>query len=199
MIPGLKGTKTEANLREALGKESLAVTEYTWYGHDAAKEGYEQINEVFLETARNESEHAHMWMKWLAPTDNDTAASTLVNLEAATAEEKYEGTEMYPGFAKTAKEEGFDEIARQFAGVALIEQSHHARYDQLIDEIRNNSVFERPEPVLWQCLRCGHLQKTKAAPKKCPVCGNPQSWFRVYPQTFLDEAPNVPDQTEIPE
>lgn len=199
MIPELKGTKTEANLREALQKESLAVTEYGWYAHDAAKDGYQQISEVFQETASNENEHAHMWMKWLAPTDNDTPASTPVNLQAAATEEKYEGTEMYPGFAKTAKEEGFADIAREFYGVALVERSHQSRFDQLIDEIKTSSVFERPEPVLWQCMKCGHLQKTKAAPEKCPVCGNPQSWFRVYPQTFLDKAPDVPDTTELPE
>lgn len=197
MIPNLKGSKTEANLREALAKECEAVVEYNYYASQAVKDGYHEISDVFNETAYNEDEHAHMWIKWLAPTDDDSLPHTLVNLEASTAEEQYEGTQMYPGFAKTAKEEGFDDIAREFAGVALIEQSHNTRFNKLIDSIKNNSVYERSEPVLWQCGRCGHLQRTKAAPKKCPVCGNPQSWFRVIPETFLADAPNVPDSGTV--
>lgn len=199
MIPGLKGTKTEANLTEALQKECLAVTEYTWHAHDAAKAGYQEISEVYLDTARNESEHARMWMKWLSPTDNDTPADLLTNLVASTDEEHYEGTEMYPGFAEVAKQEGFADIAREFRGVSLIEQAHNSRFNQIINEVKTSTVFERPEPVLWQCMKCGHLQKTKAAPQKCPVCGNGQEWFRAYPVDFFDEAPNVPDQTSLPE
>lgn len=181
-MESLKGTQTEKNLKEALQKECLACVEYTQYGAQALKDGYRQIMEIFNETASNENEHAHMWLKWLSP--DDEMPGTLTNLEAATAEEQFEGNEMYPGYAETARKEGFDEIARQMDGVAAIEVSHAKRFNKLIDNIKDNEVFERPEPVLWQCMKCGHLQKTKAAPEKCPVCQNPQKDFRIAPENY---------------
>lgn len=181
-MEGLKGTKTEANLKTALGKECLAAIEYSLFGDQAAKDGYQQIKDIFLETSGNERTHAHLWLKWLSP--DDKLPNTLVNLEASTAEEQFEGGTMYPQYAKEAKEEGFDAIAQEFAGVAEIEMSHAARFNKLIDNIKDDEVYERPEPVLWQCLVCGHLQKTKKAPEVCPVCKHPQSYFQIAARNY---------------
>lgn len=178
----LKGSQTEKNLQEAFTKECNATVTYTLYANQARKDGYNQIEDIFLETAGNERTHATLWLKWLSPDDH--LPPTLENLEAATAEEQFEGNEMYPEYAKTAKEEGFDDIAKEFAGVAAIEVSHAKRYNKLIDNIKDDEVFERPEPVLWQCLKCGHLQKTKAAPEKCPVCQHPRAYFQIACENY---------------
>lgn len=181
-MPELKGSKTEANLKAALQAECLAAIEYSLYADQAAKDGYQQIRDIFNETSGNERTHAHLWLKWLNP--DDKLPDTLTNLESATAEEQFEGQEMYPQYAATAKEEGFDDIAREFAGVGAIEMSHAARYNALIDNIKDNEVFERPEPVMWQCLVCGHLQKTKAAPERCPVCNHPREYFQIMAHNY---------------
>lgn len=181
-MEGLKGTKTEENLKTALQKECLASVEYSLYGDTAGKDGYQQIKDIFMETSGNERTHAHIWLKYLSP--DDKMPGTLDNLEAATAEEQYEGDDMYPKYAKVAKEEGFDDIAQEFLGVAAIEQFHNRRFNTLIDNIKSNQVFERPEPVVWQCLVCGHLQKTKAAPEKCPVCHHPQAYFQILATNY---------------
>ena len=181
-MPELRGTQTEKNLKEALSKECTACVQYEIYAGQARKDGYKQIMNIFMETANNENEHAHMWLKWLNP--DDEIPHTLDNLKSAASEEQYEGESQYPGWAKVAKEEGFDEIARQMEGVGAIELFHMQRFEKLIDNINNNEVFERPEPVLWQCMKCGHLQKTKAAPEKCPVCGNPQADFEIACENY---------------
>lgn len=181
-MPDLKGTQTEKNLQEALRKECLACVEYAIYSGQALKDGYRQISDIFEVTSSNEMEHAHMWLKWLSP--DDTTPDTMTNLESSAAEEQFEGNEMYPGYAKTAREEGFEEIASEMAGVAAIEVSHAARFNKLISNMKDGEVFERPEPVLWQCMKCGHLQKTKAAPKICPVCKNPQKDFQIAPENY---------------
>lgn len=181
-MEGLKGTKTEQNLKDAYNKECNAAITYSIYADQARKDGYNQMEDIFNETAGNERTHAQLWLKWLSP--DDKVPGTLVNLEAATAEEQFEGNEMYPEYAKTAKEEGFDAIAKELAGVAAIEVSHAKRFNKLIDNIKDNEVFERPEPVLWQCLKCGHLQLTKAAPEKCPVCQHPQAYFQIACENY---------------
>ncbi len=164
----LKGTKTEKCLNDAFAGESMARMKYTYYASQAKKDGYEQISAIFTETAANEKEHAELWFKWLHP--GNKVPGTMENLKDAAAGEHYETTEMYPSFAEIAKEEGFDEIARQFAGAGHVEKAHEERYNKLLSNIESGKVFEREEETIWQCRNCGHLQKGKAAPAECPVC-----------------------------
>ena len=169
----LKGSKTEQNLLIAFAGESQARNKYTYYASKAKKEGYEQIAELFLETAENEKEHAKLWFKYL----HDGVPSTMENLKDAAAGENYEYTEMYTEMARVAKEEGFDEIARKFLMVAEIERKHEERYLALLDRLNTQTVFIDEDVIVWKCRNCGHIHVGKFAPQKCPVCDHPQSYF----------------------
>ena len=176
----LKGTKTEANLQTAFAGESQARNKYTYYASKAKKEGYEQIAAIFEETAANEKEHAKMWFKLL----NGGIGDTLSNLKDAAAGENYEWTDMYAGFAKTAREEGFDHIADLFEGVAKIEKEHEERYLKLVQNIEGGLVFSKDGDVIWQCSNCGHIVIGKQAPEVCPVCAHPQAYFQVKAENY---------------
>ncbi len=175
----LKGTKTEQNLLAAFAGESQARNKYTYYASAAKKEGYEQIAAFFEETANNEKEHAKMWFKQL-----NGIGTTVENLEAAAGGEYYEWTEMYPSFAKTAKEEGFDAIARLFERVAEIEKKHEERYKTLLKNIKDEKVFKRGESTIWICRNCGHIHVGNEPPKACPACWHPQSYFEIYNRNY---------------
>ena len=170
----LKGTKTEKNLWAAFAGESQARNKYTYYASKAKKDGYEQIAAMFEETANNEKEHAKLWFKILEGGD---IKDTMANL--ADAAENYEWTEMYPTFAKEAREEGFDEIARKFEMVAAIEKTHEERYRKLLKNIEDAIVFSREGDCVWICRNCGHIVIGPKAPKVCPVCNHPQSFFEI--------------------
>ena len=166
----LKGTKTEANLQAAFAGESQARNKYTYYASKARKDGYEQIAAIFEETANNEKEHAKMWFKEL---NGGNIPDTLTNLNDAASGENYEWTDMYEGFAKTAREEGFEDIAKKFELVGQIEKHHEERYRKLINNIENKIVFSKDEDAVWICRNCGHVVIGKYAPEVCPVCGEP--------------------------
>ena len=172
----LKGSKTEQNLMTAFAGESQARNKYTYFASKAKKEGYEQIAAIFLETAENEKEHAKMWFKELNGGD---VPGTVENLLAAAEGENYEWTDMYDKFAKEAEEEGFTDIARKFRGVAAIEKAHEERYRKLLKNIEDEVVFSRDGDTIWQCRNCGHIVIGKKAPKVCPVCNHPQSYFEI--------------------
>ncbi len=170
----LKGSKTYTNLMSAFAGESQARNKYTYFASKARKEGYEQIAAIFEETANNEKEHAKMWFKLLEGGDIKT---TTDNLKAAAEGENYEWTDMYASFAKTAKEEGFDHIAKLFLGVAEIEKAHEERYKKLLKNIDEKIVFSSEGDTIWICRNCGHIVIGKEAPKVCPICAHPQSYF----------------------
>lgn len=172
----LKGTKTEKNLWAAFAGESQARNKYTYYASKAKKDGYEQIAAMFEETANNEKEHAKLWFKILEGGD---IKDTMANLADAAGGENYEWTEMYPTFAKEAREEGFDEIARKFEMVAAIEKTHEERYRELLKNIEDAIVFSREGDCVWICRNCGHIVIGPKAPKVCPVCNHPQSFFEI--------------------
>ncbi len=176
----LKGSKTEANLKAAFAGESEARNKYTYYASKAKKEGYEQIADLFLETANNEKEHAKIWFKLLHDGMPDTAA----NLLDAASGEHYEWTDMYANFAKEAKEEGFDRIAWLFEAVAKIEKEHEERYRKLLANVEEGLVFSKDGDTIWQCNNCGHIHIGKKAPEKCPVCDHPKAYFRVLAQNY---------------
>lgn len=171
----LKGSKTEANLMAAFAGESQARNKYTYYASQAKKEGLIQISSLFEETAGNEREHAKIWFKLL----HDGVANTDVNLEDAAAGEHYEWTDMYAGFAKTAREEGFSRIANLFESVAAIEKEHEERYRKLLANLKDGSVFKRPDQQVWICSNCGYIHYGPSAPEKCPVCDHPQAYFQL--------------------
>lgn len=173
----LKGSKTEANLNVAFAGESMARNKYDYFASAAKKEGYELISAIFSETAHNEKEHAKIWFKLI----NDGIGTTVDNLKAAAAGENYEWTEMYAGFAKTAKEEGFDKIAYLFEKVADIEKHHEERYRAFVDMLEKGAVFVCEDVVVWRCRNCGHLHIGTSAPTVCPVCAHPQAYFEVKP------------------
>lgn len=177
----LKGTKTEANLMAAFAGESQARNKYTYYASKAKKEGYNQIAAIFEETAANEKEHAKMWFKLL---HGDEIPDTMQNLKDAADGENYEWTDMYDGFAKTAKEEGFDRIARLFELVAAVEKEHEARYLKLLENVKEGLVFSRDGDMVWQCINCGHVVVGKKAPQVCPTCAHPQSYFQIKPENY---------------
>lgn len=171
----LKGSKTESNLMTAFAGESQARNKYTYFASKAKKEGYEQIAGIFEETANNEKEHAKMWFKLL---NGGEIGTTSENLKAAAEGENYEWTDMYAEFAKTAKEEGFDHIAYLFEEVAKIEKHHEERYLKLLDNVNDDLVFKTADDeTVWVCRNCGHVYVGKEAPKVCPVCAHPQSYF----------------------
>ena len=175
----LKGTKTEQNLRTAFAGESQARNKYTYFASVAKKEGYEQIAALFLETAENEKEHAKLWFKHLGEL-GDTAA----NLKAAADCENAEWTDMYAGFAKTAREEGFEALAKQFEGVAAIEKRHEERYRKLLKNLEDKLVFSKDGDAIWVCRNCGHVVVGKEAPKACPVCAHPQAYFEILSENY---------------
>ena len=177
----LKGSKTEQNLMAAFAGESQARNKYTYYASKAKKEGYEQIAAIFEETALNEKEHAKMWFKLL---HDDGIPSTLENLADAAAGENYEWTDMYAGFAKTAREEGFTKIAYLFEEVAKIEKEHEERYKKLLGNIEDGIVFSRDGDKIWKCRNCGHICIGKEAPGVCPVCAHPQSYFEIKAENY---------------
>ena len=170
----LKGSKTYENLMAAFAGESQARNKYTYWASKAKKDGYEQIAAIFEETANNEKEHAKMWFKLL---EGGEIKSTPENLKAAAEGENYEWTDMYKGFAETAKEEGFDHIAFLFSEVAKIEKEHEERYKKLLKNIEDEVVFSDDGDTIWICRNCGHIVIGKNAPKVCPVCSHPQSYF----------------------
>ena len=176
----LKGTKTEANLLAAFAGESQARNKYTYYASRAKKDGYEQIAALFLETADNEKEHAKMWFKLLHGGIGDTAA----NLEDAAAGENYEWTDMYATFAKEAREEGFESIAKLFEGVAAIEKEHEERYLALLKNVQEGKVFKKDGLVFWKCANCGHIHVGTEAPTVCPVCAHLQAYFQIQAKNY---------------
>lgn len=173
------GTKTEKNLQEAFSGESQARNKYTYFASVAKKEGYEQIAALFLKTADNEKEHAKMWFKELMGIGDTTA-----NLGAAADGENYEWTDMYAGFAKEAREEGFDEIADLFLMVAAIEKEHEERYRTLLLNVKNEMVFSKDGDAIWQCSNCGHIVIGQKAPDVCPVCKHPQAYFQMKAENY---------------
>lgn len=176
----LKGSKTEKNLEAAFAGESMARNKYTYYASKAKKDGYVQIAALFEETAANEKEHAKIWFKLL----HDGIAGTELNLKDAAAGENYEWTDMYPTFAKEAREEGFDHIASLFEMVAEIEKEHEERYKKLLANVEGGLVFSKDEDVIWQCSNCGHIVIGKKAPDVCPVCAHPQSYFQIKAENY---------------
>ena len=175
-MENIKGTQTEKNLQAAFAGESQARNKYTYFASKARKEGYEQIADIFEETARNEKEHAKIWFKLLHEGD---IPSTAENLKAAADGENYEWTDMYESFAKTAAEEGFPRIAKLFEMVGAIEKHHEERYLKLLDNVNKELVFSKDGDAIWQCANCGHIVVGKKAPTVCPVCAHPQSFFQV--------------------
>ncbi len=168
------GTKTEKNLAAAFAGESQARNKYTYFASVARKEGYQQIAELFEETASNEKQHAKLWFQHL-----NGIGSTAENLKAAAAGENYEWTDMYEQFARDAEEEGFPGLAFQFRGVAAIEKAHEERFLKLLNNVEMQKVFEKGEEVMWQCRECGHLVMGKKAPEVCPICHHPQAYQQV--------------------
>ena len=179
MAKELKGTKTEANLWAAFAGESQARNKYTYYASKAKKEGFEQISELFTETANQEKEHAKLWFKLI-----HGIGSTVENLTDAAQGENDEWTDMYPRMAKEAREEGFDEIADLFEGVAAIEKVHEEKYKKLLENIGQGIVFSREGDTVWQCRNCGHIHVGKQAPEVCPVCNHPQAYFEVKKENY---------------
>ena len=177
----LKGSKTEQNLMTAFAGESQARNKYTYYASKAKKDGYEQIAALFEETANNEKEHAKMWFKEL---HGGEVPDTVTNLNDAADGENYEWTDMYDEFAKTAEEEGFKVIAAKFRAVGEIEKHHEERYRTLLKNIEDEVVFSKDEDTIWICRNCGHIVIGKKAPKVCPVCAHPQSYFEVKAENY---------------
>ena len=173
------GTQTEKNLEAAFAGESQARNKYTYFASAAKKEGYQQIAALFEKTAANEKEHAKMWFKELEGI-GDTAA----NLADAAAGENYEWTDMYAGFAKTADEEGFPELAEKFRLVAAIEKHHEERYRALLKNIETAAVFEKSEVKVWECRNCGHIVVGTKAPEVCPTCAHPKSFFEIHAENY---------------
>lgn len=179
MATKYSGTQTEKNLEAAFAGESQARNKYTYFASKAKKEGFEQIAALFLETADNEKEHANLWFKEL-----NGIGDTAENLAAAAEGENYEWTDMYAGFAKTAEEEGFPELAEKFRGVAAIEKRHEERYRALLHNVETAEVFKRSEVKVWECRNCGHIVVGTEAPEICPVCAHPQAYFELHKDNF---------------
>lgn len=178
-MKSLKGTRTEKNLQTAFAGESQARNKYTYFASVAKKEGYVQISKIFETTAANEMEHAKLWFKLLGGI-----GTTAQNLKAAAEGENFEWTDMYARFAKEAREEGFDEIAATFEGVAAIEHEHENRYRRLLKNVEEGLVFSREGDTIWQCSNCGHIVIGKRAPEVCPVCAHPQAYFEIKAENY---------------
>ena len=195
-MPKFKGSKTAKNLMKSFAGESQARMRYNYYASVARKEGFRQIEEIFNETADNEKEHAKLFMNQLIKNGmNENVieinagypvayADTLKNLEYAANGEQEEWTELYPTFAKIAKEEGFDEVAKTFELVALVEKRHETRYRKLLDNVKAHKVFKKYGKVFWKCRNCGHIVESIEAPEVCPVCDHPQAHFEVWVENY---------------
>ena len=168
-------------MQAAFAGESQARNKYNYYASKAKKEGYEQIAAIFEETAANEKEHAKMWFKLL---HDNSIPDTITNLTDAAAGENYEWTDMYEQFAKDAREEGFDRIAYLFEAVGAIEKTHEARYKKLLENVQDGLVFSSEGDAIWECRNCGHIYIGKEAPKVCPVCAHPQSYFQKRAENY---------------
>ncbi len=179
MATKYSGTQTEKNLMEAFAGESQARNKYTYFASKAKKEGFEQIASLFQKTADNEKEHAKMWFKEL-----DGIGNTAQNLLAAAEGENYEWTDMYDGFAKTADEEGFHDLAAKFRLVAAIEKSHEERYRALLHNVEAAEVFAKSEVKVWECRNCGHIVVGEKAPEICPACAHPQAYFEIHAENY---------------
>ena len=188
----LKGSQTQKNLMAAFAGESQARNRYTYFAKKARKEGFHQIAAIFAETADQEMQHASSLFKQMTGGDVEVAAAfpfgvtgtTSENLAAGAAGENHEWTDMYPGFAKTAREEGFDEIATLFSSIAVAEKQHEKRYLELKANIDNERVFRRDEPMTWRCLKCGYVHTGTSAPKACPACAHPQAYFELLGENW---------------
>lgn len=191
-MTNLRGTKTEKNLLTAFSGESQARNRYTYFASQAKKEGYVQISAIFEETANQEKEHAKRLFKFLEGGEVEITGSfpagvigsTLQNLKAAASGENYEHTQMYPGFAKIAEEEGFEEIAKTFTSIAVAEKQHEKRYLDLAANIEAGRVFKREEKVVWRCRNCGYLHEDYEAPDECPACAHPQAHFELLGENY---------------
>lgn len=175
----LKGSSTEKNLMTAFAGESEARNKYTYYASAARKEGYEQIANIFIETADNEKEHAKRLFKFL-----NGIGDTKANLKDAAKGENYEYTKMYVDFEKIARDEGFTEIADVFREIGEVEEQHEKRFLKLLDNVKNNSVFKKDQPVRWKCLNCGYIHEGDEAPGLCPACAHPRSYYEVFVETY---------------
>ncbi|MBU0635144.1 MAG: rubrerythrin family protein [Candidatus Omnitrophica bacterium] len=192
MAKSIKGAKTEQNLLKAFAGESQARNRYTYFASAARKEGFEQIANIFIETAENEKEHAKVFFKYLEGGDVEITASypagiikdTKTNLEEAAAGENMEWTVLYSDFASTAKKEGFPEVAQSFEQIAKVEKSHESRYKKLINNIVNGEVFKKKKPVKWHCINCGYVFEGAEAPKECPACKHPQAYYEVLAENY---------------
>ncbi len=191
-MPELKGSETEKNLLKAFAGESQARMRYDYFSKQAKKEGLEQISAIFAETALNEKEHAKRFFKFLEGGPVEITATypagrigdTLENLKAAAEGENEEWTELYPQFAKTAREEGFTEIAVAFEMIAKVEKAHEERYKKLYGNLEAGKVFVSEDKIIWKCRNCGYLHEGKSAPKKCPACLHPQSYFEIQETNY---------------
>jgi rubrerythrin len=192
MSQSIKGSQTEKNLLLSFAGESQARNRYNYFASAAKKEGLVQISEIFLETANQEKEHAKRFFKFLeggelevtASFPAGTIGSTLENLRAAAAGEEHEWTEMYPAFAKVAREEGFNKIAAAFDAICIAEKQHGKRYKSLADNLEAGKVFKRNNAVVWVCTNCGYLHESTDAPKLCPACLHPQSYFELLGENW---------------
>ena len=192
MVKSVKGTKTEKNLLKAFAGESQARNRYTYFASTARKEGFEQIANIFTETAENEKEHAKVFFGYLEGGDVEILAGypagavrdTKANLEAAADGEKFEWTKLYADFAWIAKEDGFPEIARSFEQIAKVERFHESRYRRLAANVANGEVFKKKSPVKWHCTNCGYVLEGTEAPKECPACKHPQAYYELLAENF---------------
>lgn len=174
-MPRLKGSKTEENLKTALQGEAYAHMKYEWYASQAKKDGFVEIQDIFLETSANEKEHGKVWFKLL---NGGSVPDTLTNLKESMEVEKYEWSDMYKNFAKTAREEGFIDIAELFELTSTVEKAHEERYKVLAKNIQKDRVFKKTNEIVWKCNNCGYLHKGKVAPEVCPMCDHPQAHYR---------------------
>jgi len=191
-MPGIKGTETEKNLLKAFAGESQARNRYTYFAGVARKEGYRQIEALFIETAENEREHAKRFFKFLEGGDLEITAAypagkigtTVENLKAAAAGENEEWTKLYPAFAETAKKEGFSDVAAAFTMISKVEKEHEARFLKLAANVEQGTVFKKEGTVRWKCRNCGYIHEGPEAPTKCPACLHPQEFFEIKEETY---------------
>jgi rubrerythrin len=191
-MKSLKGTKTEKNILTAFAGESQARNRYTYFASQARKEGFRQIEYIYQETADQEKEHAKRLFKFLEGGEAEVSASfpagiiggTAENLKAAAAGENYEWTDMYPGFAKVAEGEGFEEVGAAFKAIAVAEKQHEKRYLDLLANVEKGTVFKKDKPVVWRCLNCGYLHEGTEAPEKCPACNHEQEYFELLAENW---------------
>ena len=191
-MASLKGTQTEKNLLASFAGESQARNRYTYFASQAKKDGFMQIKDIFEETANQEREHAKRFFKFLEGGDVEITAAypagvigtTAENLKASAGGEHFEWTELYPGFAKTAEEEGFPEVAAAYKTISVAEKQHEKRYNDLLANVQGGTVFKRDAPVVWRCRNCGYLHEGTDAPEICPACRHPQEYFELLGENW---------------